>query len=99
MFIKKGDMPIESERHAILMSNLNISREKCSTLFLSQSILTIQISAITCARMVAIAAPRMPILNTKMKIGSMMVLSTTASMVASIARRGRPEERTVPLRP
>ena len=50
-------------------------------------------------RTVAIAAPRIPMLRTKMKIGSMIVLEITVNSVRVIASFGFPEERSKALSP
>jgi hypothetical protein len=55
--------------------------------------------AIIWQRMVASAAPWMPIFSTKMKIGSRMALEMTVNRVRFIATLGCPEERIRPLKP
>ena len=52
-----------------------------------------------CEMTVAMAAPWMPSLKTKMKIGSRAVLSVTVRMVANIAFCGWPDTRTMEFRP
>ena len=47
-----------------------------------------------CAMTVATAAPRMPMSNPKMKIGSKMVFTTTVAMVAYMEALGCPDARS-----
>ena len=98
-FIRKGARPIDIERRAIPQSTEKVSREKCSSSRLSLRIRRIQTSAMVCERMVATAAPWIPILKTKMKSGSSSVLMPTVRSVAAIAFCGWPETRTMELRP
>ena len=52
-----------------------------------------------CASTVAMAAPRMPHPNPKMKIGSRTALMTTVMIVAYIDLRGCPEALSTEFRP
>ena len=55
--------------------------------------------AMVWASTVAHAAPAIPMSNTKMKIGSRMVLKITVNMVSPIAFLGLPDERMAAFRP
>ena len=61
---------------------------KWSSSFLLLKSLICHISAINCERMVAMAAPRIPHLKTRMKSASSITFITTVKMVAYIACLG-----------
>ena len=78
-------------------SSLNMPFSKWNARLLSLKCFSTTIIAAVCAITVAHAAPAMPISNTKMNIGSSMVLNTTVNMVRAIAFFGFPEERIAAL--
>ena len=93
-FIVKGDIPMPRMFLIKSQRGWKVPRLKCNNSFLLQKMLTCQQSAVACARMVAMAAPRMPHPNTQMKIGSRSVFKATVNMVAYIACLGFDADRS-----
>ena len=98
-FMRKGPRPIAIESFATLQSRVAIPFSKWNGLLLSLKWCITIANAAVWAITVAHAAPAIPISNTKMKIGSRIVLNTTVNMVRPIAFFGFPEERIAAFSP
>ena len=97
--MRKGGRPMTSDSVTIFRRSFMMPRLRWIMSFLLEKRWSCQSSMMSCERMVAAAAPRMPQWNTKMKSGANTQLSTTVPNVAYMALRGRLVERSRALRP
>ena len=99
VFIRNGDIPMRSIFFTMLPLSLYMPRCRCNNSFGLLNSFDCHASVMACARIVASAAPRIPMLNTNMKIGVSIAFITTVIMVADIACCGCPDERRAAFMP
>lgn len=91
--IRNGDMPMEKMLETMRRFILHTLPSKCTVLSLSRKWLTTHTIPMNCDMTVAVAAPRIPHPNRKMKRGARMRLANTVTIDVSIAFFGYPVAR------
>ena len=99
LFIRKGLMPMASVWRTMSGRTRKMPRLRRSSSVGREKMQSCQTRLTPWLRMVATAAPRMPMPRPQMKRGSRTVLSTTVRMVQFMAARGWPAARRMAFRP
>ena len=98
-FIRNGDIPMDNILLMIRFFIFQNPRCRRTTLVFCRKWLTTHTMPMNCEMTVAVAAPRIPQSNWKMKMGARIMLQTTVTIDVSIAFLGYPVARMILFRP